>query len=66
MLFASEFYGLLPVGSPPWMGFLDEVPEALKRIKVPKRAEGEIFPIATEARMKLLSLELQALSLLMA
>lgn len=31
------------------IGFLDEVSEALKRIKVPKRAGEEIFPVATKA-----------------
>lgn len=61
--FASEFYGLPPVVSPPWMGFLDEDSEALKRVKAPKRAKEVILPVAAKLRVKLLSLKLHTLRL---
>ena len=51
-----------PRVSPPWMCFQDEDSEICKRMES-KKAEGEIFSVATKSRRNLLSPKVQAMSL---
>ena len=51
-----------PRVSPPWMGFQDEDSETCKRMES-KKAEGEIFSVATKSRRNRLSPKVQTVSL---